>query len=166
MTPVSALLASVLAVAGLAAPAASATPAGEAGATLWARQCAKEADGREQCFVEQYAVGMPAKAVLLNVRFGLVGSEGKARMVLTAPLGVLLQPGLTLRIDASAPITLPFDRCDGGGCRAVAEIDRAVLDRLRNGSMMTVRFATGDQKPLDVPIPLTGLDAALTQLKR
>ncbi|WP_372396043.1 invasion associated locus B family protein [Azospirillum sp. HJ39] len=165
MTPATALLASALAVAGLAV-SASATLAGDADAALWARQCAKEADGREQCFVEQYAVGMPAKAVLLNVRFSLVGPERKARMALTAPLGVRLPPGLTLAIDAGGPIALPFDRCDGGGCLAVADIDRPGLDRFRKGSMMTVRFVTGDNKPFDVPIPLTGLDAALTQLTR
>ena len=114
--------------------------------------------------MEQYAVAMPAGTVLLNVRFSSTGPEGGARMVLTAPLGVLVPPGLSVSIDKGKPITLPFDRCDGGGCWSAVEIDRPALDQFRRGSGMIVRFSTGDRKTVDVPIALAGLDAALKQL--
>ncbi|MCG5244096.1 invasion associated locus B family protein [Azospirillum doebereinerae] len=134
-------------------------------APLWNRQCARNEEGREFCYVEQYAIAMPAKTVLLNVRFGFLGPQGQPRIILTVPLGTQLIPGLGLTIDKEKPLALPFESCQTGGCRTVADLDPASLDRFRRGQSMTVRFVGDDGKPLDIPVPLKGLDAAFKQLK-
>jgi len=158
-----ALLISVLAAAG-GTPAA--TRAAETAASPWSRHCAREADGREQCFVEQYAVAMPANTVVLNIRFGFAGPDHRARMVATAPLGILLQPGLGIAIDAGKPILVPFESCNSGGCRATAEIDTAGLAHFRRGTTMTVRYAAADRRTVEIPVSLAGLDAAMNNLAR
>ena len=165
MTPCfrTALLASALAA---ACGAATAAGAADATASSWSRTCAKEADGRDQCFVERSAVMMPANAVVLNVRFGFAGADRNARMVVTVPLGILLQPGLGLAIDAGQPITVPFESCHAGGCRATAHIDPAGLAHFRRGKTMTVGFANTDGKTVEIPVPLAGLDAAMNDLAR
>ena len=157
-----------LALATGAAPALAADLAAKADSgpqTLWSKRCVKEGD-RDVCFIEQYAVAMPANAVLLNVLVGFMAPEGKPRMIMTAPLGVLLAPGLTMSIDAGKPVTLPFESCQAGGCRVVADLDLSSLDRFRDGERMTVRFVTADQKAMDIPVPLKGLAEALKQLKK
>lgn len=162
-----ALLCSVLAITGGHAAVAEPPANADGGASpLWAKRCGKEGDGRELCYVEQYAVAMPDNAVLLNVMIGFIGPEGRPRMILTAPLGIMLMPGLVMTIDSGKPITLPLESCQPGGCRTVADLDQSSLDQFRRGARMTVRFVTGDRKALDIPVPLKGLDAALKQLKR
>ncbi|CAO3425872.1 invasion associated locus B family protein [Azospirillum doebereinerae] len=163
-----ALLSLALATAGTFPALAADPPAKADGAPqpLWSKRCVKEAGDRETCFIEQYAVAVPANAVLLNVLFGFLGPEGKPRMIMTAPLGVLLAPGLAMSIDAAKPITLPFESCQTGGCRMVADLDQSSLDQFRRGDKMTVRFVTSDQKAVDIPVPLKGFDAALKQLRK
>ena len=161
-----AFLCSVLAITGGRAAAAELPAGADGGAPLWAKRCGKDGDGRELCYVEQYAMAMPANTMLLNVMIGFVGPEGKPRMIMTAPLGIMLMPGLVMTVDSGKPLTLPLESCQPGGCRTVADLDPSGLDQLRRGTRMTVRFVTGDGKALDIPVPLTGLDAALKQLKR
>lgn len=155
-----------LLLAALAAPAlAQGKPAAEAvAAPLWSRQCVKEGE-RDVCFVEQFAVAMPANNVLLNIRLGFFGPEGRPRMILTVPIGVLLMPGLTMSIDAGKPVVLPFESCQPGGCRSVVDMDQPTLDQIRRGARMTVRFVGADRNALDIPVSLKGVDAALKQLK-
>ncbi|WP_376968018.1 invasion associated locus B family protein (plasmid) [Azospirillum sp. A26] len=135
-------------------------------APLWSKRCVKEAGDRESCFIEQYAVAMPANAILLNVLVGYLAPEGKPRLIMTAPLGVLLQPGLAMSIDSAKPVTLPFESCQAGGCRMVADLDQSSLDQFRRGDKVTVRFVTADRKAVDIPVPLKGFDAALKQLRK
>ncbi|WP_377810349.1 invasion associated locus B family protein [Azospirillum sp. A29] len=133
---------------------------------LWSKRCVTESGDRESCFIEQYAVAMPANTVLLNILVGFLAPEGKPRLIMTAPLGVLLAPGLVMSIDSGKPVTLPFESCQAGGCRMVADLDQSSLDQFRRGDKMTVRFVTGDRKAIDIPVPLKGFDAALKQLKK
>ncbi|MCG5243646.1 invasion associated locus B family protein [Azospirillum doebereinerae] len=162
-----ALLCLALAAVGTEPALAADPPAKPDGAAqpLWSKRCVKEND-REVCFIEQYAVAMPANAVLLNVLVGFLGPEGKPRMIMTAPLGVMLAPGLAMSIDSAKPVTLPFENCQAGGCRMVADLDQSSLDQFRRGDKMTVRFVTADRQAVDIPVPLKGFDAALKQLKK
>ena len=157
-------LALALAITG-AAPALAADPAARASHPLWSKRCVEEGD-RNVCFIEQYAVATPTNAVLLNVLVGFMGPEGKPRVIMTTPLGVLLTPGLAMSIDTAKPVTLPFESCQSGGCRVVADLDPSSLDRFRDGERMTVRFVTADQKAMEIPVPLKGFAAALKQLKK
>lgn len=159
-------LAFALALTG-AAPALAADPPAKLDGSsqpLWSKRCVKEGD-RDVCFIEQYAVAMPANSVLLNVLVGFMAPEGKPRIIMTAPLGVLLAPGLAMSIDAAKPVTLPFESCQAGGCRVVADLDPSSLERFRAGQRMTVRFVTAEQKAIEIPVPLEGFAAALNQLK-
>ncbi|WP_165184394.1 invasion associated locus B family protein [Caulobacter soli] len=159
------LLAAMLVLAGSGpALAAPDKPDGAAG-PLWSKQCTRDDAGREICYVEQYAVAMPGNTVLLNVSMAFTGQGGRARLVITAPLGVQLIPGLVMTIDAGKPVTLPFESCHAGGCRMIVELDEQSLDQIRRGAGMTVRFVNADGKALDIPVPLKGLAAALKQLQ-
>jgi invasion protein IalB len=137
----------------------------QAAGPLWSKQCTRDGAGREVCYVEQYAVGMPGNVVLLNVSMAFTGQGGRARLIMTAPLGVQLIPGLVMTIDGGKPVTLPFESCHAGGCRSIVELDEQSLNQIRRGTSMTVRFVGADSKALDIPVPLKGLTAALKQLQ-
>jgi len=149
-----------------AAPPAAPPAATEDARPLWSKRCLKAGDsGQEACFVEQYAIAMPDKTVLLNVLFGFLGPEGKPRVIITAPLGMLLIPGLVVAIDGGKPMTMPLESCNAGGCRTVVDMDPSSLDSFRRGSKMQVRYVNAERKTVEIPIDLKGLSAALAQLK-
>lgn len=141
-------------------------PAGaaDAPAALWNKSCGKDANGTQSCVVEQFAVAMPQKSVVAQIRFFRTPKPEQTGMALTAPLGVLLPPGLSLSVDGSKPIILPFDRCVGQGCEAVAVLDKAALAKFSGGKILTVRYTVQDNKGVDIPIKLEGLSAALLSL--
>ena len=127
----------------------------------WAKTCPKDGP----CFVEQMAVAMPQKALVLRVRFDLQGDKGQARMVVTAPLGVVLPAGLQLAVDSSKAIALPFDRCVPAGCVAFAVLDTIAREQFEKGKILNVRYVT-DKSPLNIPMHLDGLAAALKTLAK
>ncbi|MDE1149899.1 MAG: invasion associated locus B family protein [Azospirillaceae bacterium] len=147
-------------------PAAKGVPeVTKAPGPLWSKACTKTDAGAEICYVEQFAIATPQNVMMLHVRLGYIGPEGKPRLILATPLGVLLQPGITLVVDQDKPLTLPFDGCQPGGCVAAADLeDGKVLDRFTNGKVLAVRYINGDKSPIDIPVQLAGLSAALKAL--
>ncbi|MEA1673453.1 invasion associated locus B family protein [Nitrospirillum sp. BR 11163] len=152
-------------------PAAVPAPAGKgpevtkAPGPLWSKSCAKTDAGAEICYVEQFAIATPQNVMMLHVRVGYLSPEGKPRLILATPLGVLLQPGITLVVDQDKPLTLPFDACQQGGCVAAADLeDGKVLDHFTGGKVLAVRYINGDKAAVDIPVQLSGLAAALKAL--
>ena len=142
------------------------TQAKDTDAPLWNKSCGKDAGGKEVCVVEQFAIAMPQKAVMLHVVFAPSDKADQTRMALTAPLGVLLAPGVSLSVDGSKPIPLPFERCDRQGCLVQAVLDKTALEKFTKGKVLTVRYAPSEKGPLDIPIRLDGLADALKSLSK
>lgn len=138
--------------------------AAEAAAPLWNKTCSKDAGGKASCVVEQFALAMPQKSVVAHIRFAATEKKDQARMMLTVPLGVLLASGLSLSVDGSKPIVLPFERCTGQGCESSAVLDKTALAKFSQGKALVLRYTVSEQAGMDVPIKLDGLAAALQSL--
>lgn len=147
-----------------ALPAAGApgqTAATAAGTALWAKNCVKNPAGGDICFVEQFAIANPQRTVLLHIRVGYLGAEGKPRIVIVTPLGVHLPPGVSLSLDDKEPLLLPYDSCQPSGCLVIADLNQEALHRFTTGTTLTVRYIGSDKGKLDIPIQLKGLGEAL-----
>ncbi len=138
--------------------------AAEAAPSFWNKVCDKGADGKGACAIEQFALAMPQKTVMAHIRFARTEKPDQMRMTLVAPLGVLLAPGLTLSVDGSPPIGLPFERCSAQGCGVSAVLDKSALTKFFQGKTLVVRYTVSGQAGVDVPIKLDGLAGALQSL--
>ena len=159
---------------GAAPPPANATPANAAPTSAapaikaeWNKVCGTNG----VCYVEQYALAMPNKTPVLNVRFDLQGGEGRGRVFFKTPLGVLLREGVQFSIDSHDAITMPYDSCAPTGCVAWAVLGIDTLDTFKKGKTLTVTYFlpptdAKQPKPTAQPIPvqLTGLSAAMATL--
>lgn len=140
--------------------------AAETAPPLWNKTCGKDQNDKPSCVVEQFALAMPQKAIVLRVRFALMDRKDQTSMTLTAPLGTLLTSGLTLSIDGSKPIALPYERCVATGCDASAVLEKTALEKFEKGKTLIVRYAAANQGAVDIPIRLEGLTNALTSLSK
>jgi len=131
----------------------------------WHKGCEQGPAG-QTCYVEQFAIAQPKNVPVLYVRFDFAGSEGRARLAMTAPLGILLGQGLQLSVDGSKPIILPLAICTGRGCDASAVLDKDALERFTKGKSLVVRYAGADAQPTAIPIRLDGLTDALKSLSK
>ncbi len=146
-------------------PADKAAPPAEKGTPAWSKQCVASPDGQKQaCFVQQFVIAAPQNTVLLKVMFGYLGPDNKPRMIIEAPEGILIQSGLVLTVDTRQPMMVPLQACQPGACRAVVDMDDQALDQFRKGSVLSVRYLTGDHKAVDLPVKLDSLATALKQL--
>ena len=90
---------------------------------------------------------------------------GIEAMILSAPLGGYLVPGMELHIDKRRPVRVLFETCNTGGCHGGFALTGAIRDALMNASRMQVRLWTSKSKPVDVAISLNGFGAAVKALE-
>ncbi len=131
-------------------------------APFWQKTCDQNAGGKP-CWIEQFAVAMPNRAVVLRLRFARQ-DDTQTRMTATAPLGVLLPPGLKIVLNGAPPLTVPFERCTAEGCDAVAVLDQSAMDKLVKGKSLVLHYDASAKASADIPIRLEGLASALRSL--
>jgi invasion protein IalB len=92
-------------------------------------------------------------------------SNGTRVLRVFAPLGILLPPGLGLKIDDKDVGHAPFLRCHSFACYAQVVADDALVDQLKNGKTAIFIIFQTEEAGIGIPIALAGFSEALAQLK-
>ena len=92
-------------------------------------------------------------------------SNGTRVLRVFAPLGVLLPPGLGLKIDDKDVGHAPFLRCHSFACYAQVVVDDPLVDRLKTGKTAIFIIFQTEEAGLGIPISLKGFGEALGDLK-
>ncbi len=133
----------------------------------WEVRCETSDGGSEHCALMQFVAAVDQPNVGLSVIvLKAVDNEDYMLRVL-APLGVLLGPGLKLRIDGvdvTASGLETFVRCLPNGCVAEATIDEALLQVLRFGKTATFIVALTPAEGIGIPVSLSGFGAGFDAL--
>lgn len=117
----------------------------------------------EVCAVVQSVTAEDRNNVGLTVYFQKF-SDGNQVLRVFAPLGVLLPPGLGLKIDGQDVGNAPFLRCHSFACYAQVTVDPTLVDKLTTGkSAIFIIFQT-EEAGIGIPISLTGFGDALAKL--
>ena len=118
----------------------------------------------EQCAIVLSVVDQ-ARPNLTLIVIVLNTADRKARLMrVIAPLGVLLPPGVGLRIDGEDLGRLNYLQCLANGCIAQVAIDDKLLDKLKNGKTATFGVFQTPEQGVGVPAPLAGFKEAYEQL--
>lgn len=146
-------------------PAAAATPPTTEALTGWNKFCNPDPISQEEgCVVvfrayqEDRMIGQISLSYLLSEPDNIVLS-------ITVPIGVLLAPGIQLKIDEREPAGAPYVICDPTYCYSESEVDAAFINTLKAGGELTVSFLVpdfenGGAQQLDLPVTLIGFTAA------
>lgn len=136
----------------------------------WTGKCEinRDASGKEigrQCFIFQNLVLKAGGQRVLHVAIGYLPGLDEPIALFTLPLGILLPPGVTLRVDDGEPVRFPVERCETGGCRAGIKLEEGLVKELENGTNAEVIFDDAARHPIKVPLSLKGLSAGLKALR-
>jgi len=118
----------------------------------------------EQCaivlsVVDQERPNLTLVVIVLNT------ADRKARLLrVIAPLGVLLPPGIDLKIDDQDMGRLNFLQCLANGCVAQVAMDDKLLDKLKTGKTATLGIFQTPEQGVGVLAPLAGFKEAYEQL--
>jgi invasion protein IalB len=118
----------------------------------------------EVCALVQSVTAEDRNNVGLTVYFQSF-SSGKRVLRVFAPLGVLLPPGLGLKIDDRDVGNAPFLRCQNFACYAQVVAEDKLVDQLKTGKTAVFIIFQTEEAGIGIPISLNGFAQALAELK-
>jgi invasion protein IalB len=92
-------------------------------------------------------------------------SNGTRVLRVFAPLGILLPPGLGLKIDDKDVGHAPFLRCHTFACYAQVVLQDSLVEQLKNGKTAIFIIFQTEEAGIGIPISLSGFKEALAHLK-
>lgn len=156
----------------LAAPTAGPALAQDEGGTVksqhgdWQVVCKPPPPGasKEVCALVQSVTAEDRNNVGLTVYFQKF-SNGTRVLRVFAPLGILLPPGLGLKIDGKDVGHAPFLRCHNFACYAQVVVEDPLVQQLSTGKTAIFVIFQTEEAGIGIPISLTGFSDALAALK-
>jgi invasion protein IalB len=91
-------------------------------------------------------------------------SNGTRVLRVFAPLGVLLPPGLGLKIDDKDVGHAPFLRCHSFACYAQVVVEESLMGQLKTGKTAIFIIFQTEEAGIGIPISLKGFAEALNDL--
>lgn len=92
-------------------------------------------------------------------------SNGTRVLRVFAPLGILLPPGLGLKIDDKDVGHAPFLRCHSFACYAQVVVEDPLVEQLKSGKTAIFIIFQTEEAGIGIPISLSGFKEALENLK-
>jgi invasion protein IalB len=118
----------------------------------------------EICAIVQSVTAEDRNNVGLTVYFQRF-SDGRRVLRVFAPLGVLLPPGLGLKIDNKDVGHAPFVRCNTFACYAQVVVEDPLVEQLKSGKSAVFIIFQSEEAGIGIPISLAGFGQALNSLR-
>ena len=131
----------------------------------WQLICKPPAPGAkgETCALVQSVTAEDRTNVGLTVYFQKF-SNGTRVLRIFAPLGVLLPPGLGLKIDDKDVGHAPFVRCHTFACYAQVVVEEKLIEQLKAGKTAVFIIFQTEEAGIGIPVSLAGFGKGLQQL--
>lgn len=117
----------------------------------------------EVCALVQSVTAEDRNNVGLTVYFQKF-SNGVRVLRVFAPVGILLPPGLGLKVDDVDIGHAPFLRCHTFACYAQVTVEDPLIDKLKTGKTAVFIIFQTEEAGIGIPISLAGFDQALAAL--
>lgn len=117
----------------------------------------------EVCAIVQSVTAEDRGNVGLTVYFQKF-SNGTRVLRVFAPLGILLPPGLGLKIDDKDVGHAPFLRCQNFACYAQVVVEDSLVEQLKTGKTAIFVIFQTEEAGIGIPISLSGFGQALASL--
>lgn len=132
----------------------------------WQVVCKAPAPGakNETCALVQSVTAEDRNNVGLTIYFQRF-SNGTRVLRVFAPLGVLLPPGIGLKIDDRDVGHAPFLRCHTFACYAQVVADDTLVEQLKTGKTAIFIIFQTEEAGIGIPISLAGFATAVAALK-
>lgn len=131
----------------------------------WTLRCATLKDGKVSCEMVQAVRQPDSGKELMLMAVGYPPGEKQLLAWIVLPLGVLLPPGLGLKVDDGEPARLAIQYCETAGCLAPWAPTDAELAALKAGTKLTVIVHDRSGKQFGLPVSLKGFTAALARIQ-
>ncbi|MCA8928532.1 MAG: invasion associated locus B family protein [Alphaproteobacteria bacterium] len=132
----------------------------------WEVACQEaEKDKKKVCEMRQILVQKDTNREWLRIAVSYGPSKEPVLRIFT-PLGVLLQPGMELKVDDSSPLRLQYAVClsNPPRCLVAGPMDDKLVSLLKRGNKGTITFVLPNNKKVAAPFSLNGFTKSLSSL--
>lgn len=151
-----------------AAPAAAkaAAPKQEIVDTGWQKRCPDKTNKNCEIF-ERMQVKGGARVAEFAIGYDPKNSDHSvARGAVVLPLGILLQPGVALKIDDDKPAAIFQNRyCTNDGCFSFVNFNKDILNALKKAKVVHFLFKGAEGQDVNLVMNLKGFEEALKTLE-
>lgn len=130
----------------------------------WTLTCST-ASSKTRCLVQQKLASKKNNQVVASARVQ-IGKDGSAELVFDAPTGVLIAPGVALKVDDKDAGVASFRACGPRGCEASAVIDQNLINTLASGKVLAITVQSVRGKGLTMQFQLDGFTKAYAAFKK
>lgn len=122
---------------------------------IWAKRCSQESP--KSCEIFRRLTMKANNQTLIEVAFNIPVDGGEApRAAIVLPLGITMDRGFGIQVDAGEQYNAAVKTCNQGGCFALVNLPDGFLDSMLSGTSLNVLFLDGAGKPVKVEITLKG----------
>lgn len=159
--PAALLLAATPAMAQTGPTVGGAAPAAPQGAApTWIKICNTDPATKKEHCVVIYELRADSGQHLASAAIQQITGEPKMSLILTLPLGVMIQPGARVQVDGGAPFDIKFEVCFPNGCFAKADVNADFVNSMKGGNQLLVQAVNIQAKGLNFPMTLAGFTRA------
>ena len=127
----------------------------------WQLICPASKDKDKSCEIIQDVINEKAGRRVARIVMGREKDKKIPSLFLTVPLGVLIDPGLGLRLGADQMNAYPYKTCLEDGCVAIVPGDKRLEASFVKAQEATIAFATPPEgKAIEVPFSMKGFAEA------
>ncbi len=138
----------------------------ETAASAWTTACSSQArDAPVVCIMEQPVILSETGQRFASLRITSADPAQPATLILQLPLGLAIQSGVALQVDALDPVPIPLTTCEVEGCFASTSLGADLEAALKAGSTAIARFENLANQAIEVEFSLVGFTAAYDRLQ-
>ncbi len=132
----------------------------------WNVTCRDFAEGKRKhvCFAQLQIVQQSNNQVVFAWTIGF-DDENHQLMTLQTPTGVLITPGVDLKLTKGSR-AVPYTACETGHCLATLPLDAALVRELTATTDVKATIHASDGRDVEVNVPLKGFDKAYAALTK
>lgn len=132
----------------------------------WQVICPSSKEKEGACEIVREVIDDKSGQRVGRIAIGLEKGKKEETLVATVPLGVLLRPGLGIRLGGEPVKTFPYATCTAEGCVITTPIDAKLRDTLLASQDATLVIATPqDRSGVEFTFPMKGFVTAYNAYK-
>ncbi len=123
----------------------------------WLLSCSNQMDAAVlQCEASQSIVTGPQNQRLATVSLLRSVGDDAASGVFTLPIGLNLPAGLTLSVDETELMNIPFQSCDAQGCYAISPLAAGQITAMKDGAEFVLTVESQAKESIRISFELRG----------
>jgi len=126
----------------------------------WVKICNSDPQANKEVCLTMQELRSESGQMLASVQIRESPGEARKLLLLSVPVGLLIQPGVQLQVDGAQPDTAQYTICFPNACYAELPIDDGYVNKLKAGGKLQLTAVNQQGREVRFDLTLIGFTAA------